>query len=72
MTYNYGDKVTLENLGEYVVFDVCNYENKEYMALVKKEQSEMIMVEVKTEDDLEILDDKDYIKNIVEKMMEEE
>ena len=69
MKYSYGDKVTLENLGEYVVMDVCNYEDKNYMALIKISQSEMIMVEVKTEDNLIILSDQDLIKNIVNKMM---
>ena len=69
MKYNYGDKVTLENLGEYVVVDVCDYEDKDYMALVKISQSEMIMVEVETEDNLIILSDKNLIKKIVNKMM---
>lgn len=69
MKYSYGDKVTLENLGEYVVMDVCDYEDKDYMALVKISQSEMIMVEVETEDNLIILSDKNLIKKIVNKMM---
>ena len=64
MIYNYGDKLTLGELGEFVVFDSCIYEGKEYMALVEMDQSGMIMVEVKTKEDLEIIDDKNFIKKI--------
>ena len=38
------------------------------MALLKKGHSEMMMVEVKNEDDLEILEDKEYIQEIIKKM----
>lgn len=68
MTYNYGDKVTLGELGEFIVFDSCIFNDKEYMALIKKGQSDMIMVEVKNEEELEILDDKEYIKEIIKTM----
>ena len=68
MTYNYGDKVTLGDLGEFIVFDTCVFNDKEYMALLKKGHSEMMMVEVKNEDDLEILEDKEYIQEIIKKM----
>lgn len=69
MTYNYGDKITLDKLGEFVVFDNCIYDNKEYMMLIKSDQSKMLMVEVKSEDDLEILDDKEYIQKIINTMI---
>lgn len=68
MTYNYGDKVTLGDLGEFIVFDTCVFNDKEYMALLKKGHSEMMMVEVKNEDDLEILEDKEYIQEIIKTM----
>lgn len=68
MIYNSGDKITLGNLGEYIVFDSCIYNDKEFMALMKKDQTGMIMVEVKTEDDLEIIDEKDEIKKIIKFM----
>ena len=68
MVYNYGDKITLENLGTFIVLDTCVYNDYEYMIVIEDNQESMIMVEVKDEDNMRILKDPDLIQKILEQM----